>query len=181
MILAVSELKRLVGEQKTFQWQEPISSFDLSDKDMTLTEPVTAEVTVINGGDRFLVQGSAEAKMKMSCCRCLVEFPQTVSVELFEQYLFVSKGKPDERDEDDEEDEEDRYLPVLTSDQIEVSRLLIEAFYSQLPLKTLCDEDCEGLCDQCGANLNDGPCKCEHDTVDPRFAILSQWQKKNNS
>lgn len=176
MILPVAELKRLVGEQKKFQWQEPVSSFDFTDMDMSLISPVEAEVTVVNVGDRFLVHGSAKAEMKMTCCRCLSEFPQTVNVELSEQYLFVSKGEPEEDDE--EEDEEDRYLPVLAADQIDVSRLLVEAFFSQLPLKMLCREDCLGLCDQCGANLNEGPCQCQPQAVDPRFAILSQWGKK---
>ncbi len=29
------------------------------------------------------------------------------------------------------------------------------------PINVLCREDCRGLCDQCGANLNLGPCKCK--------------------
>lgn len=176
MILPVAELKRLVGEQKKLLWQEPISSFDLSDMDMTLLKPVEAEINIINAGDRFLAQGSAKAEMKMICCRCLSEFPQRLEVELSEQYLFVSKGEPE--DEEEDTDEEDRYLPVLAADQIDVSRLLVDAFFSQLPLKTLCREECLGLCDQCGVNLNEGPCQCQAQAVDPRFAILSQWGKK---
>lgn len=176
MILPVAELKRLVGEQKKLLWQEPISSFDLTDMDMTLLKPVEAEINVINVGDRFLAHGLAKADMKMICCRCLSEFPQLLEVELSEQYLFVSKGEPEDDEEDT--DEEDRYLPVLAADQIDVSRLLVEAFFSQLPLKTLCREDCLGLCDQCGVNLNEGPCQCQAQAVDPRFAILSQWGKK---
>lgn len=177
MILPVAELKRLVGEQKKVHWLEPIQSFDLTETDMKLNEAVMAEVTVTNAGDRFLVQGSAIANFTMTCCRCLVEFPQQLTVELTEQYLFVSKGEPDDDEEDYEV--EDRYLPVLAADQIDVSRLLVDAFFSQLPLKTLCREDCKGLCDQCGANLNEGPCECQDQPVDPRFAILSQWGKKS--
>ena len=31
---------------------------------------------------------------------------------------------------------------------------------------------CKGLPDLCGKNLNQGPCGCERDTVDPRLAVL---------
>ena len=43
-----------------------------------------------------------------------------------------------------------------------------------LPLKPLCREDCAGLCPQCGANLNEGPCGCEPDTEDDRWAALRE-------
>ena len=39
--------------------------------------------------------------------------------------------------------------------------------------KTLCSEDCKGLCPRCGANLNDGPCGCKRE-VDPRLAVLAK-------
>ena len=36
----------------------------------------------------------------------------------------------------------------------------------------LCKPDCAGLCSNCGANLNEGPCNCDKEDVDPRFAAL---------
>jgi uncharacterized protein len=32
---------------------------------------------------------------------------------------------------------------------------------SNMPMRFLCHPDCAGLCPQCGANLNDGPCSCQ--------------------
>jgi len=41
-----------------------------------------------------------------------------------------------------------------------------------LPSRTLCKEDCKGLCPRCGQNLNLATCKC--DTVsDPRWHALA--------
>ena len=40
--------------------------------------------------------------------------------------------------------------------------------------KVLCREDCLGLCQECGANLNDGDCGCAPDEIDPRLAALQQ-------
>jgi uncharacterized protein len=41
-----------------------------------------------------------------------------------------------------------------------------------LPSRTLCTEDCKGLCPRCGQNLNTGTCNCEP-TADPRWTALS--------
>jgi uncharacterized protein len=41
-----------------------------------------------------------------------------------------------------------------------------------LPDRSLCREDCKGLCAHCGGNLNETACKCEATLVDPRWAAL---------
>ncbi|WP_298335534.1 DUF177 domain-containing protein [Ferrimicrobium sp.] len=43
-----------------------------------------------------------------------------------------------------------------------------------LPPVPLCRDDCKGLCQYCGADLNEGPCGCSGDSGDPRWAALDQ-------
>ena len=38
---------------------------------------------------------------------------------------------------------------------------------SEWTQKTLCSEDCKGLCPRCGADLNLGPCSCKKETDTP--------------
>ena len=52
-----------------------------------------------------------------------------------------------------------------------------EQLMLEMPSKTLCREDCRGLCQKCGKNLNEGPCTCEEHEVDPRLAILKTLLK----
>ncbi|MDY5613643.1 MAG: DUF177 domain-containing protein, partial [Dysosmobacter sp.] len=47
------------------------------------------------------------------------------------------------------------------------------AFILEMDTKTLCSEDCKGLCPRCGADLNLGPCSCKKE-VDPRLAALAK-------
>ena len=42
-----------------------------------------------------------------------------------------------------------------------------------LPAKTLCKDDCKGLCPRCGENLNQKACSCDSAPVDPRWSALS--------
>ncbi len=47
-----------------------------------------------------------------------------------------------------------------------------------LPTVNLCKEDCKGLCDTCGVNLNNEKCKCTKKNIDPRLAILQKLLDK---
>ncbi len=54
--------------------------------------------------------------------------------------------------------------------------LLQHAVLSQLPMTVLCREDCKGLCQMCGKNLNEGICDCKTDDWDVRFDVLKTFQ-----
>jgi uncharacterized protein len=45
-----------------------------------------------------------------------------------------------------------------------------------LPARTLCQDDCKGLCPHCGVNRNQSSCTCEEKPVDPRLAVLAGLQ-----
>ena len=49
----------------------------------------------------------------------------------------------------------------------------VDCVVLDLDERLLCREDCKGLCDKCGADLNEGPCSCKAE-IDPRLAVLGQ-------
>ena len=62
--------------------------------------------------------------------------------------------------------------PLLPRVGASARELLREQFYLALPMKPLCQEDCRGLCPQCGVNRNTGTCDCNVQWEDPRLAAL---------
>jgi uncharacterized protein len=56
--------------------------------------------------------------------------------------------------------------------RIDAGAILREVLLLELPIQLLCQESCAGLCDQCGQNLNLGPCGCVREHVDPRWEGL---------
>ncbi len=72
---------------------------------------------------------------------------------------------------------------AITEDETEIgyyeqSGLLLEDAVREqvlltLPGRTLCQEDCKGLCPHCGINRNLGTCECVEKPVDPRLAALA--------
>ena len=45
--------------------------------------------------------------------------------------------------------------------KIDLKKIVDDVIIMNTPIVFLCKEDCKGLCPNCGANLNDGGCKCE--------------------
>ena len=62
---------------------------------------------------------------------------------------------------------------VLNSGKVDLDDLARTAFILGMDTKTLCSEDCKGLCARCGADLNVGPCSCKKE-ADPRLAVLAK-------
>ena len=74
--------------------------------------------------------------------------------------LFVHPG----RDGDDE-------TRWLQDDMFDLEPVLRDAVVLALPLQPVCEDDCPGLCVECGARLVEDP-EHRHDRIDDRWAAL---------
>ncbi|GAA4640109.1 DUF177 domain-containing protein [Actinoallomurus vinaceus] len=110
-----------------------------------------------------LVSGTARAPLTGECARCLE--PVTSSIEVDFQELFVYS---DTRSGESAEDDEFR----LEGDLIDLEPVVRDAMVLALPLSPLCQDDCPGLCSECGVRLADAEPDHHHEAVDPRWAAL---------
>ena len=58
------------------------------------------------------------------------------------------------------------------SDLLDLEPILRDAVVLTLPFQPLCQEDCLGLCIECGARLADDPSHTHEAAIDPRWATL---------
>ena len=61
---------------------------------------------------------------------------------------------------------------------LDLKEVAENSIYLELPFKKLCNEDCKGLCQSCGVNLNNETCSCEDLDIDPRLAGLKDFFKE---
>jgi uncharacterized protein len=108
-----------------------------------------------------LVTGSATVQLRGECVRCLAEVSDQIVVDL--QELYVHPGS--------EADEEE--AGRLQGDLIDLEPLLRDEVVLDLPFQPVCREDCQGLCAECGADLNTDPDHRHDAPIDPRWAKLS--------
>jgi uncharacterized protein len=76
------------------------------------------------------------------------------------------------------EDEDNDGIILLEEGCVDVGDLARTAFILEMDTKTLCSEDCKGICPGCGVDLNQGSCTCKKQ-VDPRLAVLAQLLEKD--
>ncbi|MBQ7661026.1 MAG: DUF177 domain-containing protein [Clostridia bacterium] len=105
------------------------------------------------------------------CARCAKEVRGAFSIDFAR--TVVTEGMV----EDAEEKEED--FAVSENGKLDIDRQLIEILSLEFPMRVLCKEDCKGLCDRCGKDLNEGACNCNKSEVHPAFAaILKKFEEK---
>jgi uncharacterized protein len=113
-----------------------------------------------------LVTGSAIAPLTGECARCLDPLTSTIEVSFQELYRYL----PDPGE--DEDDGEERFLD---GDFLDLEPAFRDAVVLALPLSPLCQDDCPGLCVECGAKLADaGPEHKHGDKLDPRWGLLAK-------
>ena len=136
---------------------------DISDIEPTMASEVTisGEVRVLAGV--LLLSMKAEGERNLVCDRCAKEFKRVTSVP-FESCIV------DHLDNDTDEDD----FIVCEGDELDLSELAVSIFILGFDSKNLCSEECKGLCQICGANLNEQACNCKDESIDPRLEILSQ-------
>lgn len=127
----------------------------------TLVEGDEAVVSVARVGGGFLVTIRVAARLHGPCFRCLRQVPLALDAE---QEEFVPQDPIEWPAED--------VSPFIENLVVDVGGISREALVLALPTKVLCRDDCAGLCAQCGRDLNEGPCGCARDTVDPRWEKL---------
>jgi len=139
-------------------------TLDLSDLEIggeyPLQQPVTVNGRVENRTGIVTLTGEATYLLDTACSRCAA--PLQIPGRLPLSHVLV--------DSLNREDRED--LLLVENGELALDELVQADLILSLPMRFLCREDCRGLCPRCGKNLNEGPCGCAEDRVDPRLAAL---------
>ncbi|WP_127356455.1 YceD family protein [Actinacidiphila soli] len=126
-----------------------------------------------------LVTGTASATLSGECVRCLEPIERELDTEFQELYSYPDAdtrtgGHIKPADAGDDAEEEDTLH--LEGDLFDLEPVLRDAVVLELPLQPVCQDDCPGLCSECGARLAEDP-DHHHEVTDIRWAALQQFQK----
>ncbi|MEZ3433048.1 MAG: DUF177 domain-containing protein [Lachnospiraceae bacterium] len=125
--------------------------------------PVSIRVTHVKE-HRFQITGSGRVTFSVPCDRCL----EPVETEIVLDFVKnVDLNVPDGEQAD--ELDETNYIDGYTLD---ADKLIRGEILTGWPTKILCSEDCKGICNVCGQNLNQGTCNCEDTGLDPRMSVI---------
>ena len=125
----------------------PASAFDIFDEALVKYGEIEyqLEITSLSGG--AILSGQISVQTKRKCSRCLSEFDYDIILNSLDH--FYKK----------EIDKEFDLIPDLRED------ILIAC-----PTNMICVDDCRGLCQICGANLNIRKCDCTKNNKEYKIA-----------
>ena len=133
---------------------------------------VSGDITNTAGYMRMHLNASVDYQ---SCCaRCLTDVSGSFTFSLEKTVA------PREVLMDLDDDKLDDYA-IIEDGFLDIDNYIYEQMEMEFPLRFLCKDDCKGLCQKCGKNLNDGDCSCQKKEIDPRLAPLQKLLDEMNN
>ena len=125
---------------------------EVGDGRFVVREPIRFEVRMVNTGTGIVGMGTVVAPVVATCARCLCEFPTDITAQV--DGFYVEAGKNADLPEE-------QVAELLDADgYVDIRPSLISALVLEAPFAPLHDEECAGMCVECGTDLNTGSCTC---------------------
>lgn len=163
MILELKQIFEITGESQKIDYSLDLSDYELFSRYPFIT-PVVVRGEVSNKAGVVILTYTADFCLELCCDRCLEVFKRDFTIK--NEEVLVTELNTDN----------DEYI-VVEDMKLDMDELCISDILLSLPSKIVCNEDCKGLCPQCGTNLNQNECHCKKQEVDPRLSVLSELLK----
>ncbi|CAN5120881.1 DUF177 domain-containing protein [soil metagenome] len=115
--------------------------------------------------DGILVSADIDGVAVGECVRCLIEVEEPVGVDIQELFAYSH---------------DEAFDYEVHEDSIDLEPLVRDAVVLSLPFQPVCQEDCLGLCPECGLRLLDNPGHEHEAAIDPRWAALGDLAEGPN-
>ncbi len=152
MYLELDAVFNTEGERVEFDY-----SFSVEDE--CIVTPVKVSGAVFNKTGIVKLKADAKFDYSTSCAKC--DKPLLKHAKVPVNHFLLTHAENEDNDE---------YI-VLDGMRLDLDELVSEDIYLSIPSRFLCKEDCKGLCNICGTDLNEGECSCSA-PADPRWDAL---------
>jgi uncharacterized protein len=180
-ILNTHDLPRRAGEMKEYELdiEAPVRIgvplIGIPEGDI-----IEADVRLESVTEGVLLSAEIYAVAHGECARCLEPLEQVIERKIQELYRYEptnEKGRKKRReDEDVDLDAEDELQ--MEGDLMNLENPIIDAIILALSVNPLCDEECMGLCPDCGEKWESLPDGHRHEVADARWSGLASLLEK---
>ncbi|PAB58886.1 YceD family protein [Anaeromicrobium sediminis] len=136
----------------------PVGEIGMINEEIEIISPVSLKGKIFHDDDSIYLEADIKTKAECICHRCLQKFQMDIENHIHEKLTI------------NEEEMEDYYY--INKNRLDITEVVDNVLVLNMPMKLVCDENCQGLCLACGVNLNKEQCDCESDQIDPRLAKL---------
>ena len=112
----------------------------------------------------YRIYGNVFCQIKLSCDRCLCRYKKKIKTAL---NILLTNNKDIVREKN-----ADVIMFTMSDDFVDLSSILHDIIMVEKPFKSLCGDNCKGICPSCGLDLNLDQCKCEKNSSIDEFEKL---------
>lgn len=155
MFIDLSELLLHKKSDQKFDADIEMDSFELSGMAYPCKNKEALHLTISALSDsKIYIETDVKVSLIMPCDRCLEDVDVKIETNVAKEIDIHSQEESD-----------------LFEDKLfNVEKFVYKEILIELPMKVLCKEDCKGICNRCGTNLNRKTCDCDTTQLDPRMA-----------
>jgi len=165
-VVHVARLRRVPGAESREVRRGPVEAagpldevgIDPGRSVVPLGAEAECDITLRSFSGGISADGTVRAPWEGVCRRCAVAVGGELVIAVHERFGDAATESEDE-------------LYPIADDAIDLGPLVRDAIVLELPMAPLCRPDCRGLCPSCGADRNEGECRCVA-PPDPRWANL---------
>ncbi len=144
-------------------------NIDNFDSQIELLDEVKYNLMISKVDSELILNIDLDYSYACPCDRCLTRVENDQSFSYSAKIINSS-------DFNEEELSENEDLVFVDSYKLDICNLVRELVILSIPTKNLCKDSCQGICPQCGKNLNEGTCNCNNENTDLRFAVLKDFK-----
>ena len=117
----------------------------------------------------YRIYGNVFCQIKLSCDRCLCRYKKKIKTAL---NILLTNNKDIVREKN-----ADVIMFTMSDDFVDLSSILHDVIELEKPIKSLCGDDCKGICPSCGIDLNLNQCRCKNNSSINEFDKLKDLIK----
>lgn len=172
-VIDTRELGRRPGSMRSYHRDVPApAGLGLDVIRIPEGDEVALDVRLESVLEGVLVSGTATAPVAGECARCLDPLADRLEVELTELFAY-----PDTATEETTDPEE---VSRVVDDLVDLEPVVRDAVLLALPQAPLCQDNCPGLCPECGAKRAELDAEHRHETMDSRWAALKRFSDNDH-
>jgi len=169
------ELRALEREAALIHEKGWVSALGIDLDPGLIVSPCEIYCQVSKSGGLISAKGWVLGQFKLVCDRCLKSYPEDYKSFFEVHYRPLSEAVYEEATEKILSPGEMETV-YFEGETIDVGEQVRQTLLLSVPMRSLCREDCKGLCAQCGCDLNLETCNCSGPPTDQRWDALKNWK-----
>ncbi len=164
--LDVTKILRSYGAKLSFDEAVSLEPMHMLGEEISFPESFSVQGSILNRDGTFFLEATASGMVHAKCslCSAPVQLPMTLEIEetLIHHPNRRMKNGTDKSEADFMYEAEREGAFVFTTHMLDLSKIVGDNVFLNLPSQFFCKADCKGLCPICGKNRNIEECQCSN-------------------